>query len=231
MSTLNNKNVLVVAAHPDDEVLGCGGAIAKYNKLGFRIHTLILGEGATSRYSKGDKMAVSEVKSLKEQAKKAARIMGVKKTFFCDFPDNRFDSVTLLDIVKEIEKIKTELKPAIVFTHQSLDLNIDHEITCRAVVTAFRPVPGSEIKRIYGFEITSSRDRGELRDCAFSPDCYIDISDHLNKKLAALSCYEGEVRNYPHPRSLPSVKALSEYRGSSCGMRNAEAFKTLLSID
>jgi len=134
-----SNRVLIVAAHPDDEVLGCGGTISRLVREGYEAYTLILGEGITSRdKNRNRKKRKEEINKLKEQIYKANKVLGVKEVFTFDFPDNRFDSVDFLDIVKTIEEVKNNLKPEIVFTHSKSDLNIDHYITYKAVITATR---------------------------------------------------------------------------------------------
>ena len=151
------KKILIIIAHPDDEVLGCGGAITKLAKEDYIIYTLILGEGVTSRdASRNTNKRLNEILDLRKSAIKANKILGVKEVFFKDFPDNRFDTVSLLDIVKAIEKAKSKIKPDIIFTHYEKDLNIDHQLTYKAVITATRPLRGETVKEIYSFEVLSS---------------------------------------------------------------------------
>jgi len=156
---------------------------------------------------------------------KANEIIGVRKVFFFDFPDNRFDSVPLLDIIKTIEKVKLQIKPRIIFTHSETDLNIDHQITYRAVITATRPVPGETVKEIYSFEILSSTEwRYPIR---FSPDVFYDISDTIEIKIKAMSRYRGELRKFPHPRSIEGIKVNSRSWGMKAGLKYAEVFKSI----
>jgi len=218
------KRILVIAAHPDDEVLGCGGTIAKLIKQGFETYTLILGEGITSRDDKRSKeKRCREITNLKEHAKKANTILGVKKVFYHDFPDNRFDTVSFLDIVKVIEKIKNKIKPNIVFTHYEKDLNIDHQITYKAVITATRPVREETVREVYSFEIPSSTEWSY--PLSFSPNVFYDISETIDVKLRALEEYKTELREYPHPRSLDGVKLIAKDWGMKVGLNYAEAFK------
>jgi len=220
------KRILVIAAHPDDEVLGCGGTIARLNKEGYEIYTLILGEGITSRDDKRSKEKRGrEIANLKEQAKKANELIGVKKVFFHDFPDNRFDTVPFLDIVKTIEKVKKEIKPGIVFTHYEKDLNIDHQITYMAVITATRPLREETVKEVYSFEIPSSTEWSY--PLSFSPNAFYDISETMDIKLKALEEYKSELKEYPHPRSLEAVELTAKYWGIKVGLNYAEAFKSV----
>ncbi|MEQ9716419.1 MAG: PIG-L deacetylase family protein [Candidatus Asgardarchaeum sp.] len=218
--------VLTVIAHPDDEVLGCGGTVTRLSKEGHAIYILILGEGVTSRDNiRNRKKRENEIIDLKNYAEKANAILGVKEVFFRDFPDNRFDTVPLLDIVKVIEKIKNNIKPEIIFTHYEKDLNIDHQITYKAVITATRPIKGETVKEIYSFELPSSTEWNY--PLSFSPNVFYDISETINVKLRALKEYKTELREYPHPRSLEGVKLNAKYWGMKVGLKHAEAYKVV----
>jgi LmbE family N-acetylglucosaminyl deacetylase len=221
-----SKTVLIVAAHPDDEVLGCGGTIRKLVKKGYSVYTLILGEGVTSRDPVRDrKKREREIEELKEKAIKANKLLGVKEVFLYEFPDNRFDSVDLLDIIKTIERVKKEIQPDIIFTHSQHDLNIDHALTYKAVLTASRPVRGETVKEIYSFEVLSSSEW--VYPPKFSPNLYIDISDTIEDKIKAMSLYTSELRKYPHPRSLEGIRILAKKRGLEVGFYYAEAFEVV----
>ncbi|MCS7029498.1 MAG: PIG-L family deacetylase [Geminocystis sp.] len=144
------ETILLILAHPDDEVLACGGTISKFTQNGAKVYTLILGEGITSRDERRDtKLREKELEQLREQVKEANKLLGVEEVFFFDFPDNRFDGVELIQIVKTIEKVIAEINPEVIFTHYWNDLNIDHQITYRAVITATRPQPGMFVREIY----------------------------------------------------------------------------------
>jgi len=222
---MKNK-ILIVSAHPDDEVLGCGGTVARLVKEGYQAYTLILGEGITSRDENRDRAKrETEIQKLKSQAEKANKIIGVEEVFMYDFPDNRFDTVLLLDIVKVIEKIKNDIKPKIIFTHYEKDLNIDHQITYKAVITATRPVVREPVKEIYSFEILSSTEWNF--PLSFSPDVFFDISETMDIKIKALEEYKTELRNYPHPRSLEGIKINAESWGLKIGVKYAEVFKSV----
>lgn len=219
-------NVLIVAAHPDDEVLGCGGAIAKLAKKGDDVYTLILGEGITSRdETRNRRKREKEIKELRLQIKRANKIIGVRDTFVFDFPDNRFDTVALLNIVKTIEDIKNKIKPDIIFTHYEKDLNIDHKITYQAVITATRPLPDETVKEIYSFEILSSTEWSY--PLSFSPDVFFDVSDTIEVKLKAMAEYKTELKDFPHPRSLEGIEQNAQLWGMKVGLKYAEAFKAV----
>lgn len=211
--------ILVVAAHPDDEVLGCGGTIARLAKEGHDVFVLILGGGMTSR----GEIEKEKIDQLRNDATEANKIIYVKKVYFCDFPDNKFDSVPLLDIVKAVEKLKNELRPDIIFTHHENDLNIDHKITYKAVITAARPMEGESVKEIYSFEVLSSTEWNY--PLSFSPDVFFDMSNTLDLKLKAMETYKTELREFPHPRSLEGIRLNSKHWGMKTGLKEAEAFK------
>lgn len=222
------KNVLVVAAHPDDEVLGCGGTIARLKHEDYNIYTMILGEGITSRDEIRDtSIRQKEIKELKEQIVQANKVLGVKKVFIFDFPDNRFDTVALLDIVKKIEKVKNDVKPEIIFTHFKDDLNIDHKITYDAVLTVTRPQKEEYVKTIYSFEVLSSTEWNY--PLCFNPNIFFDISKTISSKIKAMSNYKSELRDYPHPRSLKAIELNAKMWGVKTGMDMAEAFNLVRS--
>lgn len=216
-------NILIICAHPDDEVLGCGATIAKLSSKN-NIYTLILSQGVTARDS-NKKTTQEKLDNLKKESYAANKILGVKDVFFEDLPDNMFDSVPLLNIVKIIEKYIKNVNPEIIFTHNNSDLNIDHKITYNALFTAARPVKELNIKKIFLFEILSSTEWGDSLNCnPFIPNVFVNISETLNDKLNAMNCYKSELCNYPHPRSIEGIEVLSKKRGMESGVGNAEAF-------
>ncbi len=223
------NKILVVAAHPDDEVLGCGGTIARLTSEGNCVYTLILGEGVTSRDGKRDlAKRENELAELKKQVENSNKILGVKKVYTFDFPDNRFDSVPLLDIIKTIEETKDGFKPDIVFTHHIGDLNIDHQVTFKAVMASCRPTNDESVKEIYSFEIPSSTEwNGPSSLTYFMPDYFVDVNKSLEIKINALKEYKTELRDFPHPRSLKAVELNAEQWGVKMGFEAAEAFKTV----
>lgn len=218
--------ILIVTAHPDDEVLGCGGTVARFVQEGYEAYTLILGEGVTSRDPQREpEKRRYELELLKNQAKEANRLLGVTEVFFYDFPDNRFDTVPLLNLVKVVESIIERVQPTIVFTHSLADLNIDHRITHQAVLTATRPFSPTFARKVYGFEIPSSTEWNF--SSSFRPQVYIDIHPTLEIKLQAMRCYESELRKYPHPRSIDGLRIRAQERGMEAGLLYAEAFEAI----
>ncbi|MCK4786756.1 MAG: PIG-L family deacetylase [Desulfobacteraceae bacterium] len=219
-----DKKILVVAAHPDDEVLGCGGTIAKLANKACEVYTLLLGRGIAARCDDKDCQDLSgKTEELRRCTDDANRIIGVKKVFSYDFPDNRFDLVALLDIVKVVEEVKNRIKPDIIFTHYEKDLNIDHRITYEAVITATRPQPDETVKEIYSFEVLSSTEWNY--PLSFLPDVFFDISETMDLKLKALGCYKTELREFPHPRSSKGAESNAKTWGMKLGIEYAEAFK------
>lgn len=220
------KIILVIAAHPDDEVLGCGATIAKHVKMDDEVHVVVLAEGVTSR----DEMhnpdgRKSELSELSKAAHRANRILGVKSLNLHNFPDNRMDSVDRLDVIKVVESFIKEYQPDIIYTHHVGDVNIDHRIIHEAVVTACRPLPLQTVKTLLFFEVPSSSEwQPSVSAEPFNPDWFVDISKTLSIKLEALQAYEAELRAFPHPRSLSGVKALAQWRGGTVGVEAAEAF-------
>ena len=218
--------VLVIAAHPDDEVLGCGGAIAKHIARGDDVHVVILAEGITSREKCRDRSAhEDELSELAKSARQAHDVLGVKHLTLHDLPDNRMDGMELLDIVKIVEGYVSGLRPRIVYTHWIGDVNVDHGVIHRAVVTACRSMPGSTVERILYFEVASSTEWQTPGSApAFVPQWYIDITSELALKLKALGAYASEMRDWPHSRSLKAVEYLAHLRGANIGCDAAEAF-------
>lgn len=225
---MDNKNkILIVAAHPDDEVLGCGGTMAKYSKTS-EIYVLLLGEGISSRYLKREDAPKQDILELKDKAGKAAKILGVKDVFFLDLPDQRFDTVPFLEITKKIEEFIRKIEPKIIFTHSFCDLNLDHRIVFNAVLTATRPVSGCSVKEIYSFEIPSSTEWGFGKvNGLFSPNVFEDVSLTIENKIEALRAYESEMRKFPHPRSAEATLSYAKKWGSAVGINYVEAFELI----
>ncbi len=221
------EKVLVIAAHPDDELLGVGGTVRRLANEGKELRALILAEGLTSRAEKRSDADLCELKSLQDDAKKAADIVGYKSIDFCGLPDNRMDGVELLDVVKIVGRYIEKYRPDTIFTHHHGDLNIDHRITCEAVLTACRPVGNDIVKRIYGFETPSSTEWNYTYAEPFIPNVYFDVSNTLEAKVQGMACYRTESALCPHPRSPEALRALGSYRGSNVGFNMAEAFVLL----
>lgn len=230
--TMLNDKILVVAAHPDDEVLGCGGSVAKWCKEGKEVNTIIMSEGATSRDNiRNYDNRKNELNSLISSAKEAANILGVKSVDFFNFPDNRMDSIDLLDIIKKIEEKIYSYKPNTIVTHHVGDLNIDHKITHQAVITAARTQLHNTVKCILTFETPSATEWQFSASNYFNPNWFEDTSKTLDIKIKALKKYKSEMRNWPHPRSYLGVESLAKWRGACVGFDSAEAFMLIRNIN
>lgn len=224
--------VLVIAAHPDDEVLGCGGTMARLAREGHEVHIAILAEGITSRSETRDQANASQLAELRAHAKDAARALGIDNVALHGLPDNRLDTVPLLDIVKIIERLIEEFQPGRIYTHHSGDLNIDHAVVGRAVMIATRPVQACPVRELYQFEVPSSTEWAfQQFESAFRPNVFMRISETLDFKIKAMACYETEARAFPHPRSAEALTAIAKRWGSVAGVDAAEAFQLVRAIE
>ncbi len=224
-------NVLVIVAHPDDEVLGCGGTIARLAREGQDVYIAILGEGITSRFQHREQADQALVEALRCRSRQVAELLGAKDLLTFVLPDNRFDTVPILDVVKIIEDLVDRLQPQVIYTHHGGDLNIDHVVVHRAALTATRPVAGHPVKEIYTVEVPSSTEWafGHFQ-LAFKPNVFVDISETLEIKIQAMQLYESEMQAFPHPRSPEALRAIAHRWGSVAGLKNAEAFELIRSI-
>ena len=223
---IDTKSVAAVFAHPDDEVLAAGGTLARLAASGVPVHVLILATGLAAR----GEAAPEQYSKLRGEAERAVlSVLGCRSIAFGDFPDNRMDSVARLDVIKRVEAFVEETEADSVFTHHPGDINLDRGVVARAVMTATRPVPGSRIRRVWAGEVISSSEWGVPAE-RFVPNAWIDISATLAKKRDALACYEGELREFPHPRSLEALEHHARLRGSECGVAAAEAFQILREV-
>lgn len=221
-----SKTVLIVAAHTDDEVLGCGGTIARHAAEGDAVYAVFMADGVSSRtHADQDDHAIRNA-----IAERARKILGVCKNFYFGLPDNRLDSLPLIEIVKRLESIIDELQPNVIYTHHSGDLNVDHRIAHQAVLTACRPLPGSSVREIYAFEVMSSTEWSGPLAAPFIPNYFVDISTYLDTKIEGLQEYSVEMRGEPHSRSIKHLLHLVHHRGYSVGVQAAEAFLTVRAI-
>lgn len=233
--SLTKKRIMIVVAHPDDELLGCG---ATFNRLiqdfGCFVRVVILGEGITSRANTRDLVKWEQDLAVhKSNIKKAQNLIGYQELSVYDLPDNRFDSVDLLDIIKIIEKEKLDFDPYAIFTHHGGDLNIDHQRTFDSVMTACRPMSTERVKQIIAFETPSGTEwRASSDPRHFIPNLFFEVSkDNLNSKITGMQCYEFEKRNFPHPRSPESLEILAKRWGIAIGCPYAEAFMIVRSLN
>ena len=225
--------VMVVAAHPDDEILGCGATMARHVEAGDDVTVVLLAEGITSRDESRDLAArTDDLEGLREAAARAAAAIGVQAPAFAGLPDQRLDTLPLLEIAKRVESFFAEAQPEVVYTHHGGDLNADHRIVHQAVLTAARPLPGATVRLVCGWETLSSTEwNSPGLGPAFTPQRFVELTPaQLNRKLAALECYQSEMRPFPHPRSVEAVQALAQLRGTQAGLSLAEAFTVLRHI-
>jgi LmbE family N-acetylglucosaminyl deacetylase len=217
---------MVVAAHPDDEVLGCGGTIARHADAGDQVQVLIVAEGATSRQQQRDQgQATEELSALALAAQQAGAILGAQGVELLDLPDNRLDSLARLDLIKRIEERITRHQPQVVYVHHAGDVNVDHRRLHEAVVTACRPTPGHPVRRLLSFEVASSTEWQPPGSApAFQPNWFVDIATQWPRKREALAAYASEMRPWPHARSIEALEHLARWRGAQVGVKAAEAF-------
>lgn len=219
-----NKTILILAAHPDDEVLGCGGIIQKYVQQGDRVVIGIVTDGSSSQYP-GDE---AKYKVKIEECKKANKLLGVSDVELPDFPDMKLDTVSHAELNNKINSLVEKIKPNIIHTHSHFDLNLDHVAVARATDVVCRPGK-VYLEKVLAYEVPSSSEWS--RNNIFQPNTFADIEKYLNQKVAALLIYKTECRDYPHPRSPEGVKIFAQYRGLQSGFNAAEAFKLIISYE
>jgi N-acetylglucosamine malate deacetylase 1 len=231
-----SQSLLVVVAHPDDEVLGCGATVALRGLQGYKTHLLIVAAGIAGRYGNPsvfqEEIALKTAR-LKEEMGLAARLLGFQTVQTLDFPDNRLDTVSRMDIAHAIDAVVEKIQPEILFTHHPGDYNWDHSIAFDAVLMAARVNPGEwSPKRIYSFEVPSATERAWQDPArAFHPNVHVDVSATIEKKKQAMKLYESEYRDYPHPRSVEGIEFLARKRGSEVGIEYAEAFCLIRALE
>ena len=223
--------VLCIVAHPDDEVLGVGGTLARHANKGDDVHVCILADGVGSRHEEIDEEAREQIERRRDRAREACDSLGVSSVSFYSFPDNEFDSVSLLEIVKTIEEEVEEHEPDVVYTHHYGDLNIDHELTCRATVTATRPLKDSDVDRVLAFETLSATEWSvPSSKNTFQPQHFVNVENQIDTKLEALRVYEDELRESPHPRTVETIRQNAEVWGAKSGVPAAEPFEVLREV-
>lgn len=221
-------DIAVIVAHPDDEVLAFGGLMARQSSRGDVIHVLIMATGLSSR-TDNVHLDQDELKKLRADCLSANEILGVKNVKFENFPDNRMDSVALLDVIKPVERFLAETAATQVYTHHLGDLNIDHRVVAMAVATATRTLPGNNFDRVCSGEVLSSSEFS-FQENRFVPNAYADISGFVELKCQAMDSYKSEIRRWPHPRSLEAIRAAAALRGSEAGFEAAEALNVVRDI-
>lgn len=224
------KNILVIAAHPDDEVLGVGGTMACLAEEGKNVYVLIVTDGSTSQYGADPKLA-EILKAKEEETRRCAEMLGVMKVFYGGLPDMKLDTVAHIEINKVIENVIDEIKPDTVFTHFWGDVNADHQNVYKSTLVAVRPVMGQVVKRLLCYRVPSSTEWTPCKpDTMFVPNVFVDISSVAQRKYEAFSMYATELRDYPHPRSKRHLSELDTANGLQVGLRSAETFMLLREI-
>lgn len=217
MSSQKSRHVLAIAAHPDDEVLGCGGTLARHAECGDQVSVIIACEGESLRYGAG---AVNQCEHIQE----AAKTLGVFRAYPLGFPDQKLDTINLVELITPLEKVIREVEPEVVYCQFGGDANRDHHLLFQAALIATRPI-AEYPATMYAFETASSTEWSFPR--AFVPDTWVDISSTLERKLQAMACYKSELREYPHPRSLESLRHRAAYWGNQVCVPAAEVFATV----
>ena len=215
----STKSIVVIAAHPDDELLGCGGTIKKATLDGLKVHPVISCEGVSVRHYE----KISNQKHI-NQTKEACKILQTEAPIFLNFPDQKLDSFLILEITKKIEILLERIKPSMIFIHDYTDLNQDHNILTRSSLIACRPT-SPFIDSVYMFNTPSSTEWGFPRD--FKPDTWVDITSTINDKIKAFECYKSEIKSSPHPRSIEGLISHAKYWGSHQLLNYAEVFRTV----
>ena len=219
-------NVVTIAAHPDDELLGAGGTLARHARAGDTVHAVVCSEGASSRYADGMES------ELEAAGRRAAALLGLASLRFLQLPDQRLDTLPLVEVVQRLETVLEELDPEVVYTHAPGDINADHGVVARAVLTACRPYRFPRLRRLAAFETPSSSEWGGPPGLPpFVPNLFADITATLEVKIAAFECYASEVRPWPHPRSARALRERAATWGSVIGRAAAEPFVLLRETD
>ena len=217
-------NVLVIACHPDDEVLGCGGTILKHVKEGDKVYLCVVTNAIESL-----KLSKKQADSRRLEVINSSSILKIKKTFFLDLPSVRLDTIPIFEVIKKLSGVIKEVNPQVVYTHNSSDPNQDHKIVHQASIVATRPLPDLSIKKVVVYEVPSSTTYSFFKN-PFSPNMFVDIESFMNRKIKALAVYKSEVKKYPHPRSGKGIKIYALFRGLMCGKKCAEAFEIIKEI-
>lgn len=219
--------ILVIAPHPDDEVLGCGGTIKKYASKGDEVFLCIVTKAYTPDWSN------EFIKNREKEIECAKDALGIKGVVYLDLPTVKLDTIPQKDLNDLMSGCIKNIGPEIIFIPFYGDINKDHKLVSEAVLVAVRPKPGSSIKKVYCYEVLSETEwakPAQKIENVFIPNFYEDISDFLEEKLKAMECYKSELKDYPHPRSLEGIKILAQKRGTECGAKAAEAFMLLREV-
>ena len=222
------KNILVIAPHCDDEVLGCGGIIAKYSSSGNNVFVAIITNGSLGAPELFSRQGTEKVRA---EALSSHRLLGVKETFFLDFPAPRLDTIPAYQLSLKLSQLIKELKVEIVYVPHRGDIHKDHRIAFEAALVAARPINNSTVKKVLAYETLSETEWAPpFSDDAFIPTIFENIENFIDIKVEAMNCYKTQIKEFPHPRSIKTIEALSAFRGSTIGTRSAEAFMLIREI-
>lgn len=224
------KRVLVIAAHPDDEIYGMGGTIAKLSDEGNEIHLLIITDGSTAQYRNSEDIDFI-ISKKKIETEKSSKKVGISAIHYGNLPDMRLDKTEHIEVNKVIEDLIQEIKPDTVFTHFWGDVNLDHRCVYQSTVVATRPTFGQSVKEVFCYSVPSSTEWQPNPQDAFMPNYFVDITEYTEQKNAAISAYETELRDFPHPRSVEAVCIQDKAAGLRCGIYAAEEFILLRKIE
>lgn len=219
--------VLVIAPHPDDEVLGCGATIKKYTDSGAEVVLCIVTDAYTPDWTQ------EFIEKRKQEINNSTAVLGIKEVIFLNLPTVKLDTIGQKELNDKISEAVKKVNPEIVFIPFFGDINKDHKLVSESALVALRPKPDSSFKKVFYYEVLSETEWAKppqkLED-VFLPNYYEDISDYLEDKLKAMQCYKSELKEYPHPRSLEGIKILANKRGMECGVKSAEAFMLIREI-
>ena len=219
-------HILIIAPHPDDEVLGCGGTIARYTKNGDDVYLCVVTKAYTPDWPE------DEMKERRDEVLRVNRILGIKKTSFLDLPTAKLDTIPQKELNSLIAQVIDKVKPQILYIPHKGDVNNDHRLVFDVAMVAIRPRPGPVIKRVLSYETLSETEwAAPSKESAFMPNVYVDISGALETKLKAMAEYKSELKEFPHPRSLEAISALAKIRGAAVGVEAAEAFMLVREIE
>ncbi len=222
---MQTNNILILAPHPDDEVLGCGATIKRLSDEGHNLYVLVVTRGISKFYSD------DKIENVRNEALQAHRLLGVQQTFFLDFPAPELDTVPLADISREISKVLSENKINVLYLPHRGDIHNDHRVVFNAGLVAARPVGGCTVTEIYAYETLSETEwAAPFADDAFIPTCFVNVEETLNAKMEAMKCFKSQLKAFPNPRSLETIEALAKFRGATVGFKSAEAFMVIRQI-
>lgn len=220
------QSMLIIAPHPDDEVLGCGGIIKKITDHGNIVNVLVITRGKKEIYSD------ERIENVRKEARNAHKLLGIQNSVFLDFPAPDLDIISISELSLAISNIINKFKPVTIFIPHRGDIHHDHKAVFSASLVAARPVNNYLVKRIYSYETLSETEwAAPFGDDAFIPDYFVNISNELQFKLKAMKCFKSQIREFPNPRSLKAIESLAQFRGSSVGFDYAEAFMTIRVIE